>query len=167
MIGKRPHEPLLLAYAGPWRRGLQRDVRRFGRWSSDDGQWLRSLGRRTRGRLGKFNAGQKLNAIFVAGTIPVMLATGAMLRWPDPFRLSWRTGATFVHDWTSIALLLVVIGHIGMALADPVALRAIVRGTVTRRHVERHPPRWAAELQDEPAPPPAVGVSADASRGAT
>ncbi len=62
--------PLLLAYAGRWREGLRRDVRRLARWSRDDRDWLVSLGRRARSRMGKFNAGQKLNATFVLGCIP-------------------------------------------------------------------------------------------------
>ena len=122
-------------------------MRRLARWSRDDRRWLLSLGRRGRATLGKFNAGQKANAIFVLGTIPVMLATGAIMRWFDPFPLSWRTGATFVHDWTALFLLVVVIGHIGKALLEPVALRAMVRGTVPATHAERHHPRWWAELE--------------------
>ncbi len=148
--------PLLLAYAGSWRAGLRRDVRRFARWSVDDRRWLLSLGRRRRTRLGKFNAGQKVNAIFVAGCIPLMLATGVIMRWFDPFPLAWRTGATFVHDWIAVLLVLVVVGHIGKALAEPVALRAMVRGTMPRAHVERHHPRWSAEL-DAADPPEPVG----------
>jgi formate dehydrogenase subunit gamma len=140
--------PLLLAYAGHWRGAVRRDVRRFARWSTDDRRWLLSLGRRGRARLGKYNAGQKLNAIFVAGSIPVMLVTGGIMRWFDPFPLAWRTGATFVHDWTSLALLAVIVGHIGKALAEPVALRAMARGTVPVGHVEDHHPRWWAEIQE-------------------
>ena len=109
--------PLLLAYAGRWRDGLRRDVQRLARWSVDDRRWLLSLGRRGRATVGKFNAGQKANAAFVLGCIPVMLATGAVMRWFDPFPLSWRTGATFVHDWTALLLLAVIVGHIGKALA--------------------------------------------------
>jgi formate dehydrogenase subunit gamma len=139
--------PLLVAYAGAWRDGVRRDVRRLARWSVDDRRWLTSLGRRGRERMGKFNAGQKLNAIFVAGTIPVMLATGGIMRWFDPFPLAWRTGATFVHDWFALALLVVIVGHIGKALADPVSLRAMAEGTVSVRHAERHHPRWWAEVQ--------------------
>ena len=139
--------PLLLAYAGPWRTGVRRDIRRLARWSRDDRQWLTSLGRRGRATMGKFNAGQKLNAIFVAGCIPVMLATGSIMRWFDPFPLAWRTGATFVHDWIALTLLAVVIGHIGKALAEPVALRAMAKGTVPASYVKRHHPRWWAELQ--------------------
>lgn len=144
--------PLLLAYAGPWRAGLRRDVRRFARWSRDDKRWLTSLGRRGSARLGKFNAGQKLNAIFVAGCIPLMLATGSIMRWFDPFPLAWRTGATFVHDWLALTLLAVVVGHIGFALASPVALRAMRTGTMPAEHVEQHHPRWWRELtSDRPA----------------
>jgi len=149
--------PLVVAYAGAWRDEVRHDVRRLARWSVDDRRWLTSLGRRGRQRLGKFNAGQKLNAIFVAGCIPVMLATGGIMRWFDPFPLAWRTGATFVHDWFALALLVVIIGHIGKALSDPVSLRAMAEGTVPARHVERHHPRWWAEVQaaapDEPEVP--------------
>jgi formate dehydrogenase subunit gamma len=158
--------PLVLAYAGRWRAGLRRDVRRVARWSTDDRRWLLSLGRRGKARMGKFNAGQKLNAIFVAGCIPVMLATGIIMRWFEPFPLAWRTGATFVHDWLALALLAAIIGHIGKALADPVALRAIWRGTVPARHVERHHPRWWAEVEAaDPAPEPEVTEGAGAPVG--
>jgi len=144
--------PLLLAYAGRWREGLRRDVRRLARWSIDDRRWLLSLGRRGRATLGKFNAGQKLNAAFVLGCIPVMLATGSVMRWFDPFPLAWRTGATFVHDWIALVLLVVVVGHVLKALADPTALRAMVRGTVPAAHVERRHPRWWAELRSAESP---------------
>jgi formate dehydrogenase subunit gamma len=141
--------PLLIAYAGRWRDSVRRDVRRLARWSTDDRRWLLSWGRRATIRLGKFNAGQKLNAIFVAGCIPVMLATGGIMRWFHPFPLAWRTGATFVHDWFALALLLVIVGHILKALSDPRSLRAMASGTVPAEHVEQHHPRWWSEVQAE------------------
>jgi len=145
--------PLLLAYAGRWRDSVRRDVRRFARWSTDDRRWLLSFGRRGRDRLGKFNAGQKLNAIFVAGCIPLMLITGGIMRWFDPFPLAWRTGATFVHDWIAITLVVVVTGHVVTALAEPIALRSMVRGSMPARHVERRHPRWWAEVRGSSASP--------------
>ena len=145
--------PLVIAYAGRWRESVRRDVRRLARWSVDDRRWLRSFGRRTRERMGTFNAGQKLNAIFVVGCIPVMLVTGGIMRWFEPFPLAWRTGATFVHDWIALFLLVVVVGHVGKALAAPVALRAMARGTVPAAHVERRHPRWWAEVQEAAAAP--------------
>jgi formate dehydrogenase subunit gamma len=138
--------PLLIAYAGRWRQGLRRDVRRLARWSTDDRRWLLSLGRRGRATMGKFNAGQKLNAAFVLGAIPVMLATGTVMRWFQPFSDDWRTGATFVHDWTALTLLVVVVGHILKAIVEPHALGGMVRGRVPAAHAERHHPRWWAEL---------------------
>lgn len=156
--------PLVMAYAGTWRRGLRRDVRRFARWSVDDRRWLVSLGRRGGDRMGKFNAGQKLNAIFVAGCIPLMLATGTIMRWFTPFPLSWRTGATFVHDWLALVLLAVVVGHIAKAVADPVAMRSMRSGVMPMDRVERRHPRWFREITSPPAgpassgSPPATGV---------
>ncbi|MGH9213349.1 MAG: cytochrome b/b6 domain-containing protein [Acidimicrobiales bacterium] len=143
--------PLVLAYAGRWRRAVRRDVRQLARWSPDDKAWLRSLGRRAGDQVGKFNAGQKANAAFVAGLIPVMLATGSIMRWFEPFPLSWRTGATFVHDWTAIATWVVVTGHILVAVSRPPALRAMIVGWVPASWARDHHPAWppADEAADE------------------
>jgi formate dehydrogenase subunit gamma len=141
--------PLVVAYGGRWRAELRRDVRRLARWSVDDRRWLLSWGRAGHAGMGKFNAGQKLNAIFVAGCIPLMLATGSIMRWFGPFPVPWRTGATFVHDWLALTLLVVVVGHIAKALAEPLALQAMRRGAVPAEHVRRNQPRWWRELQAE------------------
>ena len=137
--------PLLLALVGRWGRGLLADLRAFNRWNADDRRWLRSWGRDPDVRLGKFNPGQKLNAAFVGGAMGVMLASGSIMYWFDPFPLSWRTGATFVHDWTAIALALAIAGHIRMALGDRDALRSMVRGWVPAEWARRHRPRWYEE----------------------
>ncbi len=137
--------PLVLAYAGRWRASLRADIRRLGRWTTADRRWLRSRGREATDEVGKFNAGQKANAAFVLGMIPLMVATGSIMRWPDPIPLTYRTGATFVHDWTAIATWVVVAGHILIALSDPGSLRGMVTGWVTRPWAEHRHPRWAAE----------------------
>jgi formate dehydrogenase subunit gamma len=102
--------PLILALCGRWGQALKRDIRRFNRWSQADRRWLRVMFQEqprrnaTRARLavGKFNAGQKLNAAFTVGGGLVMLASGLLLRWYRPFPLSWRAGATFVHNWLAV-----------------------------------------------------------------
>jgi len=143
--------PLVLALVGPWRRGVVADLRAFNRFDTDDRRWLRSRGRDTSVRLGKFNPGQKLNAAFVAGAIGVMLATGAIMFWFRPFPLAWRTGATFVHDWTAIAVAAVVAGHIWMAVSDSDSLRSMARGWVPAWWAEIHRPRWYEEVSGLPA----------------
>ena len=149
--------PLVLAYAGRWRTEVRREFRRLGRWTRADRRWLWSRGRDATDQVGKFNAGQKLNAAFVAGMIPIMLATGSIMRWFEPFPVRYRTGATFVHDWTAIATWVIVTGHILFALNDRMSLRGMLTGRVTRRWAEDRHPRWAAE-HPEPAPAAGVGV---------
>jgi formate dehydrogenase subunit gamma len=138
--------PLLAAYAGRWRAAVRADIRRLGRWSRSDKRWLWSRGRDATDAVGKFNAGQKANAAFVAGMIPTMVVTGVVMRWYEPFDIRYRTGATFVHDWTAIATWVIVAGHIVMALTDPGSLRGMLTGRVTRRWAEDRHPRWAAEM---------------------
>jgi formate dehydrogenase gamma subunit len=149
--------PLLLALAGHWGRGLRRDAGRINRWTEEDLEWIRGLvdtasGRSQaamRPRLGKFNPGQKLNAAFVAGGGLVMLGTGALLRWYVPFPLSWRAGATFVHNWLALILVLLILGHITLALADREALRSMFSGRVSRAWAARHAPAWLDESGDD------------------
>jgi len=138
--------PFVLAYAGRWREGLRRDVARVTRWTTDDRRWLRSRGRARDVRLGKFNAGQKLNSLFIAGILPVMLMTGAMMRWFSPFPDSWRTGATFVHDIGAFGVWFAVAGHVLKASSEPVAMRAIIGGWVPVEWARRHRPRWHDEV---------------------
>jgi formate dehydrogenase subunit gamma len=138
--------PLVAAYAGRWRAALRADIRRLGRWTRADRRWLWSRGREATEAVGKFNAGQKANAAFIAGMIPIMVATGSIMRWNEPFDITYRTGATFVHDWTAIATWFVVAGHIAFALSDAGSLRGMLTGRVTRRWAQDHHPRWAAEV---------------------
>jgi formate dehydrogenase subunit gamma len=138
--------PIIVALAGRWRTRLRADLSALNRWDADDWLWLRTLGRDPTVRLGKFNAGQKLNAAFVAGAIPVMLATGTVMRWFHPFPVDWRTGATFVHDWTAIGLYVAVFVHVVKALSDGVGLRGMVAGEVPAAWAERHRPKWHEDM---------------------
>ena len=133
---------LLLPRAG---RALRADAARINRWDELDRRWLRSRGRDSKAPPGKFNAGQKLNAAFTAGAIPVMLLTGSIMRWSHHFQLSWRTGATFVHDSMFLALVVVITGHICFAFSDPESLDGMMRGQVRMSWARRHHARWAAE----------------------
>jgi len=144
--------PLVLAVAGPWRRRVLDDLSELNRFDADDRRWLRARGRARDVRLRKFNPGQKLNAAFVGGAIVVMLATGATMYWFRFFPLDWRTGATFVHDWTAFAVGLVVAGHLKMAFSDGDALRAMVRGWVPATWAKRNRPRWYEAVTGETLP---------------
>ena len=154
--------PFLLAYAGRWRTSVRADVRALNRWDAHDRRWMRTFGRDPFVRLGKFNAGQKLNAAFVAGAIPVMLGTGSIMHWFRYFPVDWRTGATFMHDWIDIALFFMIFGHIVKALAEPDALRGMVRGWVWADWARNRRPRWYEEVQGAEATPRPVQEAAEA-----
>ena len=120
--------PWLLAFTVGRTPALLADRRRLDRWTTDDWRWLRSLGRDPYVRVDRFNPGQKLNAAVVAGSIPVMLGTGVIMQWFEPFPLDWRRGATFVHDWLAVVLFVLVVGHVAFAFAHPARLRAMWSG---------------------------------------
>ncbi|WP_329087577.1 cytochrome b/b6 domain-containing protein [Actinomadura citrea] len=131
-------------------RAFRADLRRLNRFVPADWQWLRRGDRRAvrdgRGVLpvGKFNAGQKLNAAFTAGAILVMLGTGEIMAFPGPWGDRWRTGSTFVHDWLFLAVLAVTAGHLWEALRDREALTGMLTGRVDPGWAARHHASWAA-----------------------
>jgi formate dehydrogenase subunit gamma len=126
------------AIVGLLSKAFRDDARRLNRFTPSDWKWLQSKEfRAARLGIGKFNAGQKLNSNFQLGAILVMLLTGSVMRFANHWPVHWRTGATFVHDWTAYAILAVVLGHIYMALRDPHALAGMRTGYV--------PADWAAE----------------------
>ncbi len=150
--------PLLVALAGRGGGRLRQDLGRLNRWSRDDARWFR---RRNRARpdqvdLGKFNPGQKLSAAFFGGAIVVMLLTGTIMRWFEPFPNDWRTGATFVHDWFALGIWLAVLGHIYFAIRDPIALRGMTRGDVTPYWARTERPAWYREVVERARRPPAT-----------
>ncbi|MFI6448719.1 cytochrome b/b6 domain-containing protein [Kitasatospora sp. NPDC050543] len=138
--------PVLIGLAS---RALRADLGRLGRFAPYDRQWLRAVLRRSpRRRAGKFNAGQKLYAAWIAGAALVMLGTGLLMWFTHLAPLLWRTGATFVHDWLALAVGLVVAGHIWLAVRDPESRRGMRTGTVDRRWAVREHPDWDG---DQPA----------------
>ncbi|HEY0537475.1 MAG TPA: cytochrome b/b6 domain-containing protein [Actinoallomurus sp.] len=142
--------PALLGWAS---RAFRDDLRRLNRFQPADWQWLRGRDRRATagGRgvhaVGKFNAGQKLNAAFIGGAILVMLGTGTMLAFPGPWPDTMRAGATFVHDWLTFAIFAVVLGHFWYALRDRGALSGMFLGHVPEGWAARHHAAWLDEQE--------------------
>lgn len=136
--------PIIIASVGPWGAGLRADLRRIKYWTRDEIRWLRRFGTSTL-NADKFNPGQKLNAIFVGASIPLMLVTGSMLQWFRFFSVPLRSGATFVHDIFAWIIVIVVAGHILMALTHREALKSIFTGHISRRWAQRHAGRWLNE----------------------
>ena len=158
-IGHRHLVELIHVYSGfalpvPMLLGIisaayRADLRRLNRFTPLDWRWLRDRRRRAGSiRVGKFNARQKLNASLSGGAILVLLGTGLLMYFPSLVRLSWRTGATFVHDWFALALGLLVIGHITFAIKDPEARRGMRTGRVSATWAQAEHGAWVDELSE-------------------
>ncbi|MFE8945713.1 cytochrome b/b6 domain-containing protein [Streptomyces sp. NPDC007856] len=135
--------PVLLGLAS---RAFRADLRFLNRFGPHDKVWLRAAlvrdKRRSSRPAGKFNAGQKVYAAWIAGATLVMLGTGLLMWFTHLAPLVWRTSATFVHDWLALTIGVVLAGHIGMALGDPEARRGLRTGTVSREWAKREHPLW-------------------------
>ncbi len=141
--------PILVGVLGKWGARLRDNVTRLNRWSGEDRAWLHKRSRAAV-RLGKFNPGQKLNAMFLGAAIVVMLGSGVMLKWFSIVPLDWRVGATFVHDWFALGIWLSVGAHVLFALRDPIAMQGMRRGTVTPRWARTQRPGWYEEETGAP-----------------
>ncbi|WP_111601653.1 cytochrome b/b6 domain-containing protein [Streptomyces sp. Amel2xB2] len=146
--------PLLLSLVS---RVLRADLRRLNRFGPHDRRWLRRARRARRpspplgedwGRdAGKFNAGQKVFAAWIAGAVLVMAATGLLMWFTGLTPLVWRTSATFVHDWLALAVGAALAAHTAMAGAYPEARRAMRTGWADRAWARREHALW--QLPDE------------------
>jgi formate dehydrogenase subunit gamma len=128
------------------RRGLRRTVRELELFDDDDRAWLR-LCRRPQGR---FNAGQKLNAALTAA-FAILLAVSGLMLWLGERFASFRTeGAILVHDWVTYVSLVLLAGHLYLAVLHPAtrhALRGVTRGTVDEEWARRHHSKWVDDAE--------------------
>jgi formate dehydrogenase subunit gamma len=143
--------------AGVFSKACRADARRLNRHTTQDRLWLRHRAWK-HGRVeqyglkvGKFNAGQKLNAAFQCGAILVMAGTGTIMWFQNLASVSARTGATFVHDWLALAIGFVIIGHVWFAMGDRHARAGMRRGTVPRSWAEQEHRLWADEVAEQEA----------------
>ena len=123
------------------RRALRVAWREIETIDRDDRRWL--LGRRA--PQGRFNAGQKLNAI-VTGAFALLFAASGVLLWlaARDSRFRWE-GPIVVHDTLTILSLVILLGHLYLAVVHPTtrhALRGMTLGDVREDWAWKHHPKW-------------------------
>ncbi|MGW5606442.1 cytochrome b/b6 domain-containing protein [Streptomyces sp. NPDC003753] len=128
------------------------DLRRLNRFAVYDRQWLRAVRRRRAAPearpAGKFNAGQKLYAGWIAGAVLVMMVTGLLMWFMGLLPFISRTSAIFVHDLLAWTITFVVLGHMRKAFEDPEARLGMRTGYVSRSWAQRYHSRWLREERD-------------------
>ncbi len=126
------------------RRRLRTTVRELETFDADDMLWLRRYPRPQ----GRFNAGQKVNAALTAA-FAVLFAVSGSLLWLGERDHRFQLASTILlHDWLTLISLVLLVGHLYLALIYPStrhALRGMTLGTVRRDWAERHHPKWARE----------------------
>src|SRR5262245_33991973 len=133
---------LLVAVLGN-RRALLATVREIDRF---DGDGRRFLAGRASSPQGRFNAGQKVNAILTAAFAVLFFISGLLLWLGEQdtrFRLD---GTVFLHDALMYVSLLIVAGHLYLAVLHPStrhALRGMTLGTVREDWARAHHAKWA------------------------
>lgn len=145
---------LLVAILGN-RRALRASLRDVDRFDANDRRWLRRAGRGV--PQGRFNAGQKLHAHLQSAFAVLWLVSGTLL-WLGERNTTFRlSGSIPLHDLTTLAAVVLLVGHLWLALVWPAtrpALRGMALGTVRRDWAHRHHATWMA--QAAVAPPAAV-----------
>jgi len=126
------------------RRALRRTLRELDLFDDDDRQWL--LGKRA--PQGRFNAGQKLN-FWLTAAFAVLFAVSGFLLWYGERDTRFRFASTILlHDGLMYAALVLLVGHLYLALIYPRtrhALRGITLGTVREGWAREHHPKWVEE----------------------
>ena len=141
--------PVLLGLLSP---AFRADLRGLNRFAPADRHWLRAVRRRLTEPpdrpAGKFNAGQKLYAGWIAGAVLVMMFTGLLMWFTHLLPGISRTSAIFVHDILAWAIAVVLLAHMRKAYQDPESRRGMRTGYVDRVWAKRNHSEWLAK--DEP-----------------
>lgn len=150
--------PAVVALAGD-RRSLAQDVAAVDTWDADDLRWLvpfpllRLFGIPTPPQ-GRFNAGQKMNAIFIAWSVLVFSVTGFIIWQNRRFPSDLVSRSNTIHTLLAYLALGAFLGHLYLATGDRRtrhSFRAITQGWVRSEWAREHHPKWVQALR--PAPP--------------
>ena len=130
------------------RRALRATLRDLDVLDEDDRAW--GL-RRMHVPQGRFNAGQKRNAAITAAFAVLFLVSGLFLWYgarDNDFSLA---SAVLLHDALTLLAIVLVAGHLYLALLHPStrhALRGMTLGTVRADWARKHHAKWSPEERD-------------------
>ena len=126
------------------RRRLADDWRSIEALDADDRRWLR--GRRV--AQGKFNAGQKVNALLTAAFAVLFVVSGFFLWLGERDHRFLLDGTGTVHETLTLASVALLVGHLYLAVIHPStrhALRGMTLGDVREDWAREHHAKWVEE----------------------
>lgn len=142
------------------RRGVRRTLAELDSFDGDDRRWL--AGRRA--PQGRFNAGQKIN-FWLTAAFAVLFAVSGFLLWYGERDTRFRFASTILlHDGLMYVSLVLLVGHLYLAVIHPTtrhALRGMTLGAVSVEWASEHHSKWVDGL------PPASRADESVHLGAT
>ena len=123
------------------RKRLGDDWREIETIDRDDRRWLRLR----RAPQGRFNAGQKLNALLTVAFALLFLLSGFFLWLGERDHRFIFAGTGTVHDLLTLFSVVLLVGHLYLALIHPStrhALRGITVGDVDEEWASAHHAKW-------------------------
>ena len=120
-----------------------------------DGDDRRFLGGRTGAPQGRFNAGQKVNAIVTAAFAALFFVSGMLLWLSERDTRFHLSGTLYLHDALMYLSVAIVVGHLYLALihrSTRHALRGMTLGSVREDWARVHHAKWLDPSLDAPRP---------------
>jgi formate dehydrogenase subunit gamma len=129
------------------RRAIARTIREIDLFDRDDRRFLAGQLHAPQGR---FNAGQKVNAILTAA-FAVLFGVSGFLLWYGERDTRFRLpGTVFLHDTLMYLSLALLVGHLYLALVHPTtrhSLRGMTTGKVREDWARAHHAKWVGDLE--------------------
>jgi formate dehydrogenase subunit gamma len=143
---------LLIAVLGN-RRAVLQTIREIDIFDRDDRRFLAG---RTASPQGRFNAGQKVNAIITAAFATLFFVSGLLLWLGERNTRFHLVGSLYLHDALMYISVVIVVGHLYLSLirrSTRHSLRGITLGSVREDWAHAHHAKWVTQA------PPALGES--------
>jgi formate dehydrogenase subunit gamma len=134
------------------RKRLLEDWREIETIDCDDRRWLR--GRRA--PQGRFNAGQKVNALVTVAFALLFTLSGFFLWLGERDHRFLFAGTGTVHDVLTLLSVVLLVGHLYLALIHPStrhALRGMTTGEVDEAWARKHHQKWVVAVTSRESPP--------------
>lgn len=128
---------------------------RIDHFDDDDKEWVRQRGGylskdEVHLKVGKFNAGQKMFALFIGlGTI-ILGVTGIFIWFPQSFPRIVVQISLMLHGLLFVSSIMFVVVHVYLAtIGNPGTLESMLWGRVSRNWAKHHHPKWYKEVTGE------------------
>lgn len=122
---------------------IRNDIIELMEWRRDDLHWFMELFKNVKTDVsGKFNAGQKANFLVVLLLIMGFSLTGFLVWMKSMFSRSFVELNFIIHDSLAILSILLLTGHITLALYYSESLKCIIYGKIDASWAKEHYPNW-------------------------